>query len=187
MTIPNGRVILVAVLLAAVVIGGSLLQRRRPTVSPQFQGPSGALREKILARQFVANLPAGPAGVPRCVLMDWNVGGGVATLVAFDDGSTSLYFSSGGGFIGAGAHQNVARAAAAFRAEGLRALSRFTPTDTFPVPSQDGHVVFYAVMDSVTLTSGDIPAGMTGLPRGHPLSGLFTQAQSVVSEIRRAR
>src|SRR5439155_16571274 len=47
------------------------------------------------------------------VAMDMGYPTAVATLASFVDGSTSLYFSTGGGFIGAGEHQQVARVSTA--------------------------------------------------------------------------
>jgi hypothetical protein len=46
--------------------------------------------------------------------MDWSMDNGTATLVAYDDGTTSLYTSTGGGVIGAGSHGEVRDAAEAF-------------------------------------------------------------------------
>jgi hypothetical protein len=45
------------------------------------------------------------------VVMDIGMELGTATLVAFADGSVSLYYSSGGGTIGAGEHEEVSSAA----------------------------------------------------------------------------
>lgn len=49
-----------------------------------------------------------------CVLMETGMEKAVFTMVCFFDGSTSLYFSSGGGAIGCGEHASVAAAAKAF-------------------------------------------------------------------------
>lgn len=184
MALATTRVILAIALGSAVVIGLSQLQRRGPPSAPAT-GAGATLRRKILAREFLAGFPPGRPGVPRCVLMDWNVGGGVATLVAFDDGTVSLYSSAGGGIIGAGAHENVKPSATAFREAATAVLARFTPTDTFPLPAGNANVIFYAVMDSVTLSSGEIEASITGLPADHPLAGLFGRAQALITEIRR--
>src|SRR3970040_739511 len=40
------------------------------------------------------------------VIMDWEMGGAVATTVSYQTGDASLYLSSGGGVIGGGQHQN---------------------------------------------------------------------------------
>ena len=41
------------------------------------------------------------------VIAEWDMGSATVTMVAFITGDTSLYLSSGGGFIGAGKHQDV--------------------------------------------------------------------------------
>jgi len=48
------------------------------------------------------------------VIMDWEIGGGFATLVVFKTGYASIYLSSGGGVIGGGPNPNVNRAAKLF-------------------------------------------------------------------------
>jgi hypothetical protein len=51
---------------------------------------------------------------PWAILMDMGLSEGVVTLVCLKDGSTSLYFSNGGGIIGGGEHKNVNNAAKNF-------------------------------------------------------------------------
>ena len=76
------------------------------------------------------------------VIMDWDVGEGTATLVAFLSGDASLYLSSGGGVIGGSGHDNVKQAAAAFITEAGKYLSETIKTDSTPLPDKDG-VKFY--------------------------------------------
>jgi hypothetical protein len=45
---------------------------------------------------------------PWGVVMDWGVKNGTATIVAMSDGSASVYFSSGGGYIGGGGRSQFA-------------------------------------------------------------------------------
>ena len=137
-TLPVTRIaIAVAVILAVLFVPRWLRSRGRGR--EEAAHASGVLRENILTRQFIAQFPPGKPGAPRCVLMDWNVGGSVATLVAFDDGTVSLYLSSGGGIIGAGAHANVARAAAPFREQAHAILSKLSPATTFPLPAGESY------------------------------------------------
>src|SRR5665647_220384 len=44
------------------------------------------------------------------IIMDWDLGEGIATLVSFEDGEASMYLSTGGGIIGGGGHDNVKKA-----------------------------------------------------------------------------
>src|SRR5687767_15026125 len=152
---------------------------------PVAAAGSEALREKLLSRELLRDIPGDPDGDGiRAVVFDWGMDNGSATLVAFDDGTTSLYFSGGGGIIGAGAHDAVRGAAASFREEALRVKPQFTPADAFPLPTGE-RSVFYVVTDSATLTSGPIPN--SDLERGRPPFGeLATRAQQVITEIRKA-
>ncbi|HYT71514.1 MAG TPA: hypothetical protein VEK78_09035 [Gemmatimonadales bacterium] len=165
-----------------VVLPWWLRSRRRRREPAAQAGP--LLRQKILSRAFLADFPPGTPGAPRCVIMDWNVSGGVATLAAFDDGSVSLYLSSGGGIIGAGAHDNVARAAVPFREEAQRLLSHMSPVTTFPPPARNHAVIFYVVTDSTTLSSGEMD-GATARS-GDPFAVLQQKAQALMTEVRRA-
>jgi hypothetical protein len=146
---------------------------------------SELLREKLLSREMLRDMPPDPDGDGiRAVVFDWGMGDGGATLVAFDDGTTSLYFTGGGGIIGAGAHDAVRRAAASFREEAARLKPRLTRADAFPPPTGE-RSVFYVVTDSATLTSG--PISNADLERGRPPFGeLGTRAQAVITEIRKA-
>ena len=76
------------------------------------------------------------------VIMDWDLGEGTATLVAFLSGDASLYFSSGGGVIGGSGHDNVKKAAAAFISKAEKYLSKTVKTDSTTLTGKDG-VKFY--------------------------------------------
>jgi len=77
-------------------------------------------------------------------VMDMAFPDGVASLVSLEDGTTSLYTSTGGGVIGGGAHQPVVDATQAFIHVVSEHASLFSPTDSddFPRP---GHVRFHAL------------------------------------------
>jgi hypothetical protein len=76
--------------------------------------PYERLRSAALA--FTPGTVAGAAAsdAPHIfgVIMDMGMDLGTATLAVFSDGSVSLYYSSGGGIIGAGEHERVWTAAA---------------------------------------------------------------------------
>jgi hypothetical protein len=175
--------IVFAILLAGLV---AAFVRLRPSSEErkELANASALLRQKVLSREFLKGAPSGKAGAVRCVVMDWNIGSGVATLVAFDDGTTSIYLSSGGGVIGAGAHESVARVAGLFRQEAAKVMGRFTPAAEYPLPGRE-MTVFYVVTDSATLSSG--PIANPDLRRDdHPLSALGRMAQDVITQVRKA-
>ena len=174
----------------AIVVAIAFALKRRGTVRAQSASRGGAsagmeLRRQVLSRAAFASVAANVRGEPRCVVMDWNLSGSnVATVAAFDDGTTSLYLSSGGGIIGAGAHEAVKRAAARFREIAMAERASFAPTTQFALPA-DGQMVFYLVTDTETLSTG--PIANAALQTGaHPLSRLAGQAQAVIAAMREA-
>jgi hypothetical protein len=117
------------------------------------------------------------------VLMETGYPAGVATLVAFGDGTASLYFSGGGGIIGAGEHAPVREATQAFLREADEHLSGFVPTGTTPLPAV-GRVRFYLRTFGGTLV-GEASEQDLG-DKHHPLSPLFYSGQSVITAMREA-
>ncbi len=116
------------------------------------------------------------------VLMETGYDQGIITLVCLADGTTSLYFSSGGGIIGSGEALPVARASRRVveAAEGF--LKGLPPVEGYPLP-QTGQAQF------ILLTFGGphiTQADEQDLGYGrHALSPLFYCAQEVISQVRR--
>lgn len=105
---------------------------------------------------------------------------GVASLVAFVDGTTSLYLSSGGGVIGAGGHEKVRSASETFLAEAETMLPLLTRATETPLP-QTGRVRFYVHAIDGLLTA---EADEEDLGHGrHPLSRLFHAGHAVITPI----
>jgi hypothetical protein len=175
-------------IVAALVVLALLLGRRLRGSGEQrarVAEAAAALREQVLGGRMLAALPAREPGAVRGAVMDWGIGAGLATLVAIDDGTVSLYLNPGGGTIGAGTHPSVAQAAAAFRAEAERARGAFSPAQSHPAPGPDS-VVFYLLTDSATLATTAV--SMDALQgTNHPLASLGAAAQAVLTEVRRAR
>jgi hypothetical protein len=177
-------VLLLLATFAAAVFAGT---RKRPELGAgePSKGKNAMLelRQGVLSRTFFANDAPLAADTPRCVVMDWNMSGnGAATLLAFYDGTTSLYFSSGGGILGAGAHEPVTRAATRFRQHAVAERARFRATSSFELP-QERTVVLYIVTDTETLSSGPIPTAE--LEKGtHPLTALGAREQAVITAVR---
>ncbi|MCS6849359.1 MAG: hypothetical protein RMN52_16795 [Anaerolineae bacterium] len=68
------------------------------------------------------------------VLMEFQISDTVVTLVSLADGTTSMYFDSGGGIIGAGQHDGVARASKNFVALAESYYNQVEPATQFPLP-----------------------------------------------------
>ena len=115
------------------------------------------------------------------LLMETAYPKGAASLVTFIDGSTSLYFSNGGGIIGAGDCDLVKTASKDFLATADQFLSYAHPVNDFPLP-QVGHVTFYLkTFDGVLSCSAlELELG----ENRNVLSPLFYAGQDVISRLR---
>jgi hypothetical protein len=115
------------------------------------------------------------------VLTEMGLPNGWATLVALADGTTSLYLSGGGGFIGCGGHAAIAAATRALVAEAERHLEAMVPTADFPFPTA-GRVRFYALTLAGKRTA---EVGWKELEAGrHALAPLFYYSNEVVTQVR---
>jgi hypothetical protein len=144
-----------------------------------------ALRERAFS------LPANQLGVVPgaghmrvwSVLMETGYPEAVASLVTIADGSASLYFSNGGGIIGAGEHDGVCAAAEAFMACADENAAGFVPAFEHPLPAV-GRVRFYArTFDGLLTTeAAEVDLG----ENRHPLSPLFHLGHEVIAAVREA-
>jgi hypothetical protein len=113
--------------------------------------------------------------------METGYSGAVATLVVVIDGTTSLYFSNGGGIIGAGRHKSVATAASKFLQAAGSDKALMLPTTLYPLP-RPHHTRFYFLS-----TSGAWTAEALEQDLGHnreELSPLFHLAHAVIAAVR---
>jgi hypothetical protein len=115
------------------------------------------------------------------VLVEMGYEKAVATLIAVADGSASLYFSNGGGIIGAGGHKPVAVASKDLVSAAGAFVARSQATEEFPLPAK-GRVRFYFVTPKRVRTA---EGGEDELGKGkHPFSQLFAQAHVLIAAIR---
>lgn len=106
---------------------------------------------------------------------------GVATLVGVVDGTSSLYFSNGGGSIGAGTHVAVADANARWLEAGVAALPELSAVTDPSLPSV-GMTQFVAVTPK-GLRGAEAPEEELGEGQ-HALSPFFYAGQDVITQIR---
>ena len=102
--------------------------------------------------------------------MEFAVEAGSATVVAFEDGSASVYFSNGAGFIGGKDFASIRDAARLMVAATLPLERAMKRVDSFPLPSRPW-VVFYALTDAGILSSQQIYADLRN--PAHPFNELF--------------
>ena len=142
------------------------------------------LREHIFA-SMPGELGIAPgAGHERvwAVLMEIGYPEAVASLIAVADGTSSLYFSNGGGIIGAGQHDSVRAPAMRFVQLVDTHVSQLAVADEHPLPNV-GCVRFYARTFTDVRTA---EAAEQDLGEGrHPLSQLFFAGHAVISAIRK--
>lgn len=180
-------IIVTAVTALAVVAG---IWAWRVHLSPNAQakraaamGATAELRDAVLSRKML--LQAGVPDTAMAFVMDWQVASGqLATLVSFDDGTTSLYFSTGAGFIGAGELPTVKPQATRFR-EAFAGLDRsFQDIHSWPAPAK-GKFVFYRIDNRATAATAQFEASELQ-SKAHPLHIVAKAAQDLISAIRMA-
>ena len=107
---------------------------------------------------------------------------GSFTLSVVADGSTSLYFSSGGGIIGGGEHENVREASGYLLSGAQHFYKKAQKVTDFPRP-EPGKVIFYFItfdgVRSYTAKEDDL-----GNEKDE-LSDLFFAAHNVITELRK--
>ena len=118
------------------------------------------------------------------LLMETGYPEAVATLVAVADGTTSLYFSNGGGVIGAGTHAAVAEPSRRWLETGAEFLPQLSAMADPPLPTE-GLTQFVAV-------TREGPRGVVALEEelgegSHELSPLFYAGQDVITQLRLAQ
>ncbi len=114
-------------------------------------------------------------------LMEMGYPQGAASLVCLADGTTSLYFSTGGGILGGGQHRAVAQAGRDFLNTINAALPAFQPTREYPLPLV-GQVCFYAITGQGVYTTSAQEDDL-----GHnrlPLAELYYAGQQVITQLR---
>jgi len=138
------------------------------------------LREQALA---VTAKSLGVTDGVHGVLMETGYPEAVVTLVALADGSASLYYSNGGGIIGAGGYKGPAVAARSLVAFAAHNLKKLSPATATPLPAS-GRTRFYVLTARGTFTA-EASEDDLGENR-HSLSPLFYAAQGLITEILKA-
>jgi hypothetical protein len=117
------------------------------------------------------------------VVMETAYAEAMATLVAMADGAVSLYFSNGGGIIGAGSDPAARQAAQALLEMAPQFLPVCGPAAKFPLVEKS-HVRFYLLGWGSTFTAEAAEEALAG--DSHDLSPLFHQGHKLITEIRLA-
>jgi hypothetical protein len=188
------KIVVTIVVLAAIVTIWLVTRSRAQVSTVTKTGPAKAtpadskevysgLRNTILqGSPAKLGLPATSKPTePWGVVMDWGKEGGTATVVALSDGSASIYFSTGGGYIG-GKGQEPIRVAAEKAVEIARDVQLPSlPTTTYPLPEQRG--VFFYVLTEAGVFMFRTSEQELNSP-SHPLRKVGDAMQGVVTQYR---
>jgi hypothetical protein len=154
--------------------------RRRGSGPPQEDVYRG-LRQQVLGLTPDQLGDAFAAAPILALLMETGYPEAVATLVGVADGTSSLYFSNGGGFIGAGTHAAVAEANRRWLETGHTFLPKLSTVTDPPLPDE-GTTQFVAVtpegLRGAVAAEDDLGEGR------HALSAFFSAGQDVITQIR---
>jgi hypothetical protein len=115
------------------------------------------------------------------VLIETGYDVGSATLVALADGTTSLYYSTGGGMLGSGEYTPMAETSKALVAQAEIQLQHMKSASKYPLPKV-GQVKF-TLLTYTGIFSAQAPQKLLATNE-HPLSPLFTQAQIIINQLR---
>jgi len=111
----------------------------------------------INLRSMALGLSAEKAGIQSSkeisrvwgVLMEMGFPGAVVSLLSLADGTTSLYFSTGGGIIGGGGHAEVVRATWAFVQEAEACLEQASLATDYPLPGEGRDRLYFLTFSGI--------------------------------------
>jgi hypothetical protein len=115
------------------------------------------------------------------IVMDWNMGDTLVTLVCFITGAASMYLSSGGGVVGGGKNPSVGEAAAELVTMAQDYIDRTIPITTFDLPGKDS-VRFYLLSNHHRHAAQEQVARLDDTTS--PWLPLFEKANEVILEMR---
>lgn len=115
------------------------------------------------------------------VVMDWNMGGTMVSLVSYITGAANMYLSSGGGISGGGKNPSVGETASELVTLAQSFIFRAAPVTTFELPP-DGCVRFFLLTNHQKLAAQE---QLIYLDDGSsPWLPLFVKANEVITEMR---
>ena len=116
------------------------------------------------------------------VLMESAFPEGAYTLVAAFDGAASLYYSNGGGLIGAGEHANVRPESLKVVKMAENCLKHMKKVESFPI-AKPGGTTFYIVTPEGVFSYSAKEVDL-GERRDKNLSDLFHQCHALITQMR---
>lgn len=116
------------------------------------------------------------------VVMDWEIGDGIVTLVSYKTGDASLYLSSGGGIIGGGQYANVNAAARQYVEKAQSFLVNADKTTTTTNLPAKNELHFYLLTNKGVFLGKEEISNIEN--NSSQWIDLFTEANIVITELR---
>ena len=156
--------------------------KQTENISEQQENPFNDLRQMALsATPEQLGLPTSDENKVFGIVMDWDLGDGIATVAAYETGDASMYLSSGGGVIGGGQHDNVRQAVFPYVQLGQEFLSESKRTESTPLPGKDC-VRFYLLTNKGTYYAQEKMKNIEN--ESSDWLRLFEEANKVLTELR---
>lgn len=155
---------------------------QKPTPTPEPASVYKQLREQVLTTSpgEVGISPSEENPNVWGILMETGLpeGKGVYTLVLLADGTTSLYLSQGGGILGGGGHEAIAKATKARVTEAEKYYKELPQTTSYPLPAVGNVRFFFLIYSGVrTVEVDQIELG----ENKHQLSPFFHGCHNVLT------
>ncbi len=115
------------------------------------------------------------------VMMETGYAVGFATLVSLADGTTSLYYSTGGGMLGSADYTPVADASKAFVTQAENHLQHMSSSDELSLPDV-GQVRFIFLTYTGIYTTEESEETLAS--GNHPLSRLYKLGRETMAQLR---
>jgi len=115
------------------------------------------------------------------VIMDWDLGEGIMTLIAYKSGDASIYLSTGGGVIGGIQHENVNKASKQFVKLADKYFDKSVKTDLTPIPDKNC-VRFYFLTTKGKYFAQEQMINFEN--KTSPWMDYFEEANKVITELR---
>jgi hypothetical protein len=115
------------------------------------------------------------------IIMDWNMGNAIVTVISFQTGDASVYMSTGQAFIGGYAHETIIKAAKQFVNAGEEFFPKAIKTEK-TAPTNEKKVNFYLLTKSGRYYIEDDFSKIKN--NTSDLVGLFEAANQVITEYR---
>jgi hypothetical protein len=186
----SARQILIFGLFFLIALGTGYFLRKKHATRPAAGGDIplsetylGLRRQVLQGLHGKVELPATKKPTePYAVVMDWNTGNAIATIVSIADGTASMYLSNGGGSIGGGqGHKEIREAALSAVSLAADVQPQMKSVFAYPLPMR-GEVIFYLVTEAGVF-SASAPANELATGK-HPLSRLGNAMQNIITQYR---